>query len=221
MIIDLLIGLPHDRPGGLILTLAYFIVTGLGATLAGLLYATVGILWPRPGLILQCLSALLRGIPPLLLVFMMAHVPHLTMGMAGLLALLLYSFSHTGEILRGFLLSYPPHLSEQARLMGLGSVRDWVELRFPWALRAALPALLSHWVSLLKDTGALIIVGIGELTTITKSLSESAQGFEDWTLILLLSAGLYLLTTLALIRIVDLASRRLTKPHVCPGMAPT
>ena len=70
-------------------------------------------------------------------------------------------------------------------------------------------ALITHWVSLLKDTGALVVLGIGELTTTTKMLSEIAPSFEQWAIVLLVAAALYLGATLALIQFVPLASGKL------------
>ena len=122
MVVSLLFGLPGDRPGGLVLTVLYFIASGVGALVAGFAYAAVGVTLPRASLPLQVVSALLRGVPLLLLVFLLAHVPWLSTGEAGLTALFLYSFAHVGETLRSFLASYPHYRSEQARIIGLGPV---------------------------------------------------------------------------------------------------
>jgi ABC-type amino acid transport system permease subunit len=200
MVVNLLIGLPGDRPGGLALTVLYFFAAGAGALVAGFAYAAAGATLPRASLVLQAGSALLRGIPLLLLVFLMAHVPGLSKGGAGLAALLLYSFSHVGETFRSFLASYPSCLVEQARLVGMGPVGDWLTLRLPWALWRALAALATHWVSLLKDTGALVVLGIGELTTVAKILSEGSAGYEQWRTVLLWAAAMYLGATLLLVQ---------------------
>jgi ABC-type amino acid transport system permease subunit len=211
VVVSLLIGLPGDRPGGLVLTVLYFIASGLGALVVGFAYAAVGVTLPRASLPLQVVSALLRGVPLLLLVFVLAHVPWLSMGAAGLTALFLYSFAHVGETLRSFLASYPRSLSEQARIIGLRPVREWLELRTPWTLWRAWAALLTHWVSLLKDTGALVILGIGELTTVAKVLSELEASYEWWATVLVSAAMLYLGATLALIRALSVAPGRLGK----------
>jgi ABC-type amino acid transport system permease subunit len=54
-------------------------------------------------------------------------------------------------------------------------------------------------VSLLKDTGALVVLGIGELTTVAKILGEVATTLEDWALVLATASALYLAATMALI----------------------
>jgi polar amino acid transport system permease protein len=204
----LLIGLPNDRPGGLVLTVLVFMVAAGGAVILGLAYAAACEALPRASLPLQAASAALRGIPVLLLVFFAAQLTALPVLAAGLLALLLYSLAHVGEILRSFLAAYPSECAEQARAMGIGPLREWLHLRAPRTLGYALYALATHWISLLKDTGALIVLGIGELTTVAKVLSESDPSFEGWATVLGTAAAIYLATTLALIQLLNLARRR-------------
>jgi ABC-type amino acid transport system permease subunit len=209
MVVSLLIGLPGDRPGGLVLTVFFFVTSGLAALVMGFAYAIVGVVLPRASLPLQGASAVLRGIPLLLLVFMLAHVPWLTMRQAGFAALTIYSLSHVGEVLRSFLGAYPRHLADQSRVIGMRPWSDWLELRMPWTLWRAWNALFTHWVSLLKDTGALVVLGIGELTMVAKVLSELEAGFDRWLFVLILAAALYLVATLLLIRMVQVIPGRL------------
>lgn len=209
MVVNLLVGLPGERPGGLVLTVLYFIAAGAGGLLAGFAYAVAGAALPRASVPLQAASALVRGVPVLLLVFLLAQVLDLPAGAIGVAALLLYSFAHVGEVLRSFLASYPSYLGEQARLLGLGPVREFVKLRAPWTLVRAGDALATHWISLLKDTGALVVLGIGELTTVAKALSEAPGSHRQWIAVLVASAALYLVATLALIRVLRATVGRL------------
>ncbi len=200
MIVNLLMGLPNDRPGGLLLTVIVFGAAAVAAVLAGYLYAAVCVWFPRASLILQAASALLRGVPLLLLIFLIAQTTTLRVAVAGLLALIIYSFSHVSEILRSFLASYPTRYAQQARAMGIGPVREWLQLRVSWTLGRSLGALGTHWISLLKDTGALVILGVGELTSVAKVLSETTASYDRWVAVLLAAAGVYLVATLALIQ---------------------
>jgi ABC-type amino acid transport system permease subunit len=206
--VNLLIGFPNDRPGGLLLTLVVFLAAAAGAVAVGFLYATICVTLPRASVPLQAGAAVLRGVPVLLLVFFAAQLTAFPLVLAGLAALVLYSFSHVGEILRSFLAAYPVHCAQQARVMGLGPVREWLQLRAPRTLGYALGALATHWISLLKDTGALVVLGIGELTTVAKVLSESDPSFRGWATVLLGAAALYLATTLTLIRVLHVLRRR-------------
>jgi len=207
MVVNLLIGLPGDRPGGLILTLCYFVAAGSGALVLGVLYAMVGVMLPRVSLPLQAGCALLRGIPLVLLMFLIAHVPAVSPGGAGVVALVLYSFAQVGDTLRGFLAAYPPALSEQASLLGMRPLRAWLQLRLPWMVWRAWAVVLTHWVSLLKDTGALIVLGITELTTVAKVLSEVPTREDRWMMVLGVAAAFYLAATLLLLYLVPYVGR--------------
>jgi ABC-type amino acid transport system permease subunit len=204
---NLILGLPDQRPGGLLLTVIVFACSGAAALVAGTLYATVCVEARWLGLGLQAALAVLRGVPLLLMMFIIAQVTVLPIEVAGFLALFLYSLCHVGETLRSFLGAYPAAVREQARLMGIGSLREWALLRLPWTLRQSLDALGAHWVSLLKDTGALIVLGITELTTVSRVLSEQAS-VADWEVILAGAALLYLGTSFALIRGVEFLKGR-------------
>lgn len=199
---DLLLGLPDQRPGGLLLTIIVAIGSAATAMVAGMLYATLCVEARWLGAGLQAALAVVRGVPLLLLMFVIAQGTALPIEVAGFLALFLYSLCHVGETLRSFLTAYPAGMRDQARLMGLGPVRDWAHLRMPWTLRRSLDALGTHWISLLKDTGALTVLGVMELTTVTRVLSEQAT-VSGWELILVGAALMYLAASLALIRGVE------------------
>jgi ABC-type amino acid transport system permease subunit len=199
VIVNLLLGLPNARPGGLLLSVLFFMGAALAAMVAGFAYGALCVVIPRASLPLQGASALVRGVPLLLLMFLLSQTTRLPIGASGLLALILYSFAYVGEIIRSFLASYPVSLADQARIMGLGPVSEWLQLRVPWTIGSALDALGTHWISLLKDTGALVVLGIGELTSVAKVLSETTASYDRWILVLVAAAGVYLSVTLSLI----------------------
>ncbi len=209
MIEQLLFGLPGERPGGLALTIMYALAAGLGALVSGFLYAGVCVRFPRASIPMQGSTAFIRGVPLLLLVFFAAESAALTLSLAGLIALLVYSFVYVGEILRSFLAAYPTPLAEQARVLGVHPAREWLVLRLPWTFTKSLGALITHWVSLLKDTGALVVLSIGELTTVAKMLSESSSRPNAWIPIIGTAGVLYLGTTLCLIAVLATVKHRL------------
>jgi ABC-type amino acid transport system permease subunit len=209
MIENLLFGLPGERPGGLLLTLLYTIGAGLGALAAGFVYAGLCVHFPRTSLLMQTATAFVRGVPLLLLVFFLAEGITTSLTVAGLLALLLYSFVYVGEILRTFLASYPQRLADQARVAGVHPVTEWLVFRLPWTFGKSFGALVTHWISLLKDTGALVVLSIGELTTVAKALSESSSEPNAWMMTIGTAGALYLGATLCLIAGLSAIRRRL------------
>lgn len=209
MITDLLIGLPSQRPGGIVLTLIVAFASAAAALVLGAVYATICVHLPRLSLGLQATLTVLRGIPLLLLVFALGQLTTLPLVVTGYLALLLYSLCHVGETLRGFMAIYPVVLRDQARVLGYGRAKDWALLRLPWTLRSSLDALATHWISLLKDTGALAVLSIGELTTVANTLSQGV-GVTDWELVIILAGLIYLAATVILIQTLEFFQRRLS-----------
>jgi polar amino acid transport system permease protein len=208
MITDLLIGLPAQRPGGIVLTLILAVSAASVALVLGMVYAVVCVRFPLISLGVQAALAVMRGVPLLLLVFALGQLTSLPLVVTGYLALLLYSLCHVGETLRGFLASYPRELRDQSRVLGHGWGRDWVLLRLPWTLTHSMDALATHWISLLKDTGALAVLAIGELTTVATTLSLNSD-VSQWELIITASGVIYLTLTVILIQSLELFRRKL------------
>lgn len=208
MITDLLIGLPAQRPGGIVLTLILAVSSASGAMVLGVIYAVICVQFPWLSLGLQAALAVMRGVPLLLLVFALGQLTSLSLVVTGYLALLLYSLCHVGETLRGFLASYPHDLRDQSRVLGHGWARDWIVLRLPWTLTNSMDALVTHWISLLKDTGALTVLGIGELTSVATTLSLTAD-VSHWELIITMAGLIYLTVTVILIQSLEFLRRKL------------
>jgi ABC-type amino acid transport system permease subunit len=196
---NLVLGLPGERPGGLVLSVLAFLAAAVGGAAVAALYAAVCVAYRFISWPLMVAATLIRGVPPILLVFALVHVPSFSPPLAGVLGLTLYSFSHVGEAIRAYLVVYPRQLSDASRVTGLHPFMDWLLFRLPWAMRRSLPALATHWISLLKDTGALVVLGVAELTTTAKLISESTAHVDSWALTLATAALLYFLATCALL----------------------
>ena len=212
---SLILGLPGERPGGLALSVLAFLAAAVAGLAMGALYAVVCVSSRLASSPLMMAAAVIRGIPPIVIVFALIHVPSFSALSGGLLGLALYSFSHVGETMRAYLMVYPQPLADAARTTGLHPFLDWTYFRLPWALRRSLPALTTHWISLLKDTGALVVLGVAELTTTAKLISESTAHVDAWASVLGTAALLYFLTTCAL-----LAAINRLRPLIDPTAGP-
>ena len=208
MITDMLIGLPAQRPGGIALTIILTVGSASGAVVLGMVYAVICVGLPWLSLGLQAALAVARGVPVLLLVFALGQFTSLPLVVAGYLALLVYSLCHVGETLRGFLASYPRELRDQSRVLGHGPVRDWVLHRLTWTLSNSMDALVTHWISLLKDTGALTVLGIGELTTVATTLSLTSD-VSQWELIITMAGLIYLTVAVIGIQSLELLKKKM------------
>lgn len=84
--------------------------------------------------------------------------------------LTLFSAAYMAENVRGCLQSLPPGQVEAAKALGLSLPLIVVLIVLPQALRAVIPAMVSQFIELLKDTSLLSIVGLVELTGIARSI---------------------------------------------------
>lgn len=126
-----------------------------------------------------------RGVPLIALLFLAAYllpallpndwqVPLLW---RAALALTLFSAAYLAEIIRAGLQTVPVEQSEAAAVLGLSYWSTQWRVVWPQALRAVLPALVSHAIGLLKDTSLVMVISLHELTG---GLSLSLGGDPVW-----------------------------------------
>ncbi len=126
----------------------------------------------------------------------------------GIGALTAFSTAYLGEIVRGGIVGLPPGQLEAARALGMSRLQALRHVVLPQAIRASLPAMAGQFVSLVKDSSLLSMIGILELTKRARELGGSnLMQFEIW----ILAAALYLAITLPLAHAVHRLERRLAR----------
>lgn len=150
----------------------------------------------------------IRGIPQLLLILMvyfgstvvlsrllelvrpdagMVEIPPYP---AGVFALALIFGGYASEVFRGALTAIPRGQVEAGMAVGMGTLQIFFVIQCPQMLRLALPGLGNIWISTLKDTSLISIVGLSELM----KASELATSDTRRALFFYLSAGAIYLT---------------------------
>lgn len=152
----------------------------------------------------------IRGIPQLLLILMiyfgstvalsrllalvspdagMVEIPPYA---AGVFALALIFGGYASEVFRGALTAVPRGQVEAGLAVGMSTLQIFFVIQCPQMLRLALPGLGNIWVSTLKDTSLISIVGLSELM----KAAEMATSDTRRPLFFYLSAGaIYLVMT--------------------------
>jgi polar amino acid transport system permease protein len=103
--------------------------------------------------------------------------------------------AYFSEDMRSGLRAVPPGQAEAARALGHSFIGTLRFVLFPQALRNALPALVSHSVSLFKNSSLAMAIGATELTHAVKEVeSASFRTFETF----LVGTLLYLICSLLL-----------------------
>ena len=90
---------------------------------------------------------------------------------AGTVLLALFEGAYLAEIFRGALESVSASQREAARAVGFNKVQMYRFVLIPQAVRRALPGVAGELVSLVKSSSLLSVLGIEEVTQITKLLN--------------------------------------------------
>ena len=89
----------------------------------------------------------------------------------------LFSAAYVAENVRGGLQAIPSGQIEAAHAIGLNSLQTNVFIVLPQALRAVIPANVGLFISLLKDTTLVTIIGLLELLGIGRAVLAQSQWF--------------------------------------------
>jgi general L-amino acid transport system permease protein len=125
----------------------------------------------------------------------------------GIAGLSLFSAAYLAENVRGGLQSIPRGQFEAARAIGLNTPLIMLLIILPQALRAVIPALVGQFIGLFKDTSLLSIVGLFELTGISRSILAQPKFLNRYAEVYLFIGLIYWIFSYSM----SLASRRLEK----------
>ncbi|HMK68164.1 MAG TPA: amino acid ABC transporter permease [Stellaceae bacterium] len=179
--------------GGLLESLKLAIVVLTLGSLGGLLLGGFGALGGRPGrYVVNVLLYFVRGIPLLIHAFAVFYVlplfglrlPPFT---SAALALSIFASVTISEIIRGGIVSVPSSQVEAALALGFTRLKAFLLVVLPQALRFVVPPMVGQFVSLIKATSIISLLGVSELMYSGREIIErTLQGFEVMTLIWLL-----------------------------------
>jgi arginine/lysine/histidine/glutamine transport system substrate-binding/permease protein len=151
-----------------------------------------------------------RGTPLLVQIFMIYFgIPALIKGIgltfftmnqwtAAVLALTLNSAAYIAEIVRGAIQSIELGQREASESLGLGSVQTMRYVIFPQAFRRMIPPLGNEFISLLKDTSLVAVIGFEELFRRGQLIvAQNYRSFEIYFAVALVYLVLTLLSSRA------------------------
>ena len=121
---------------------------------------------------------LIRGVPLVTILFMAdimlpfflpgeVRIDRVTRAMGGIA---LFSAAYVAENVRGGLQAIPTGQIEAAHALGLSTARTTIDIVLPQALRSVIPANVGLFISLLKDTTLVAIIGLAELLGIGQAI---------------------------------------------------
>jgi len=112
------------------------------------------------------------------------------------------------EVFRAGIESVEKGQMEAARSLGMSYPQAMRYIILPQAIRAVMPALGNDFVAIVKDSSLASILGVQDLTQLTRLRAAGTFAFfEAWSIL----AFIYLLVTISLTRIVRYMERRLKR----------
>ena len=160
---------------GALVTLQLAFISGLLGLISGSLMGIIRLSTIKPlRFLARAYIDFFRGTPLLVQIFMIYFgLPaifqeigfNLTLNrfIAGVVALSLNSAAYIAEIVRGGIESIENGQTEAAKSLGLNSLQTMTYVIFPQAFRRMIPPLGNEFISLLKDTSLVAVIGFEEL----------------------------------------------------------
>lgn len=129
--------------------------------------------------IMSVYSTVMRGIPPIVLLFilyfLMSGAINLTPFWAGSLSLGIISSAYQMEIFRGAFLAVGAGQMMAARAVGMSRLRAVRYIILPQALRLAIPPWSNEAAIVLKDSSLVYALGVAEVLRRAQLLAASTQ----------------------------------------------
>ena len=136
--------------------------------------------------------ALLRGLPEILVVFLiyfgapevieMVTGEYVELGAfgCGVVALSIIFASYASQSLRGAIQAIPLGQWESGAALGLSRSYTFINIVMPQVWRHALPGLSNQWLVLLKDTALVSLIGVHDLMRQTELINTTTHQPFTW-----------------------------------------
>jgi general L-amino acid transport system permease protein len=213
---------PNTQWGGLPLTLILAVVGVAGAFPLSILLA-LGRRSDLPLIRATCVGfiELIRGVPLISVLFMASVMFPLFLPegvtvdklLRAILGIALFTAAYLAEAVRGGLQAIPRGQYEAADALGLGYWQTVGLVILPQALKISIPALVNQFISLFKDTSLVIIIGLFDLLTATKTALSDPPWRPFYVEAYCFAALLYWLFSFSMSRYSLFLERRLETGH--------
>ncbi|MEN6531828.1 MAG: amino acid ABC transporter permease [Anaerolineaceae bacterium] len=179
-------------------------------TILALLYVYGGKVAAR---VMNLYSTVFRGIPPLVLLFILFFAVtrgvNLSAFWAGSLSLGMVSSAYQMEIVRGALLSVSGDQLMAARAVGLSRLQAIRYMVLPQAVRLAIPPWSNEAAIVIKDSSLVYALGVPEILRRAQLIGASSQRY---LLAYLSAAIIYFLLVYATTRLLNHLEQKLSIP---------
>lgn len=175
---------PTEQWGGLLITLIISVV-GISCSLPLGILLALGRQSKLPIVKTLCIAfiELVRAVPLITVLFMASIMLPLFMPqgttvdklMRALVGVTLFSSAYMAEVVRGGMQAIGRGQYEAASALGLGYWKRTAFIILPQALKHVIPGIVGNFISLLKDTSLVYIVGMKDLLEAVKTKNDAIE----------------------------------------------
>ena len=194
------------------------------ACILGLIFGLMSVVRNKPLNVLAAIFVdVIRGVPMIVLAyFIYFGLPYLlntiigiggvmlTALQAGTICLALNCGAYMAEIIRAGIESVDRGQMEAARSLGMPYWRGMQRVVLPQAIRTMIPSIINQFITTLKDTSILSVIGFPELVNTAKNVvANTFMSFQTWAIV----AVMYLVIITALSRFAKSMERKMKHGH--------
>jgi polar amino acid transport system permease protein len=162
-----------------------------------------------------------RGVPLIMFIFWVYFFVPLLIGrtVSGfttmLVTLVIYQAAYLAEIVRAGIEGLPRGQTEAARAVGLSYMQTTFKVILPQALYNMVPAMISQFVSTIKETSLGYVISVNELTFAANQINSTllTKPFQ----VFLILAAIYFLLCFSLTQLARHVERRITRRRAGGG----
>ncbi len=207
---------PHGPIGGLAVTLFLSLVGIVLAFPLGVVLALCRlspfklVSWPATAIVY-----VVRGVPLIMFIFWTYFIVPQLLGrpVAGittmLVTLVIYQSAYLAEIVRAGMQGLPSGQTEAARAIGLSYMQTTFKVLLPQAIYNMVPAIVSQFVSSIKDTALGYVISVNELTFAASQINATllTMPFQVYILV----AAIYFIVCFTLTQLARYLEKRIAQ----------
>ena len=133
-------------------------------------------------------------------------IPDFSRFMAGIIAMSLNSCAYVAEVIRSGIQAVDPGQMEAARCLGLSEGQGMTMVVLPQAIRNILPALGNEFVTVIKESSVVSVIGIADLMYRTNGVKAKTYNTLEC---LAVAAVIYFILTFAFSKFISWTERRM------------
>ena len=92
--------------------------------------------------------------------------------MSAILVFTVWGTAEMGDLVRGALISIPPHQYDSAKALGMSGIQTFIHIIIPQTLRRLLPLAINLTTRMIKTTSLIVLIGMVEVLKVGQQIID-------------------------------------------------